>query len=144
MSIEQQILSGPLPAARVWRPSGAGAVVSFEGVVRATEAGHQLAGLDYEVYEPMTSRQMYRLAEATCSQFRLIALAVVHSEGFVAVGACSFRLWTAAAHRQPALAAQDHFIDVMKREVPIWKHPIWASETAPTPQTQTEVSCDKL
>ena len=144
MKIEQHIIEGPLAALAAWRPAGAGAVVRFDGVVRATEAGHQLAGLDYEVYEPMTSRHMYRLAEATCSRFRLIALAVLHSEGFVAVGECSFRLWTAAAHRQPALAAQDHFIDAMKREVPIWKHPIWASETVPSPSTQTEVSCDKF
>ena len=129
MSIALDILDGPLPAAEPWQPEGAGAVVSFEGIVRPTEAGDPIAGLDYEVYEPMTSRQMRRLAEHILEQHALIALRVVHSVGHVPVGACSFRLRTAAAHRREALAAQDAFIAAMKRDVPIWKNPVWPTAT---------------
>ena len=40
------------------------------------------------------------------------------------VGQTSFRLQVSAPHRQPALAAMAHFIDAMKRDVPIWKRPV--------------------
>jgi len=125
MSIEQHIIEGPLPPADLWNPAGAGAVVTFEGVVRPTEEGHALQGIEYEVYEPMTSRQMRRLADDVFTRFGLVALHVEHSVGYVAVGASSFRLRTAAPHRKEALAAQDTYIDRMKRDVPIWKHPVW-------------------
>jgi molybdopterin synthase catalytic subunit len=125
MTIDHRIIEGPLPPADAWHPAGAGAVVTFEGVVRPTEEGHALQGIEYEIYEPMTSRQMHRLAADVFNRFGLVALHVEHSVGYVAVGACSFRLRTAAPHRKEALAAQDAYIDRMKRDVPIWKHPVW-------------------
>jgi molybdopterin synthase catalytic subunit len=126
MKIDIHILDGPLAPPGPWRPEGAGAVVVFEGIVRPREEDRPLAALEYQVYEPMTRRELGKLAQAIASRHGLTALRVEHSRGKVAAGECSFRLHLAAPHRAEALAAMDQFITRMKREVPIWKLPVWA------------------
>jgi molybdopterin synthase catalytic subunit len=126
MEIDVQIVEGSLPPAMTWAPAGAGAVLVFEGNVRPTEDGQRLAALAYEQYEPMTRQTLLNLALQVAAAHTLIALRVEHSVGRVPVGACSFRLSLAAAHRKATLRACDVFIDEMKQSVPLWKLPVWA------------------
>lgn len=133
MSPVIRLVAGPLaPAAPVDIASGKiGALVVFEGLVRATESGRTLAALDYETYEPMTTRGLEQLAREladahSVGQAQVLAVIVEHSVGQVPVGQCSFRLTVCAAHRKEALVFMDAFIDRMKLEVPIWKNPVWA------------------
>jgi molybdopterin synthase catalytic subunit len=122
MSVMVRITEGPLPPRRESRPPpGAGAGVVFEGIVRADEAGRRIEALAYESYQPMAQRQMEKVARALIDRHGLIGLDVEHSVGRVPVGGCSLRLIVWAAHRREALAAAEAFIDVLKRDVPIWK-----------------------
>lgn len=105
-----------------------GAAVVFEGVVRAMEGGRRISALRYEAYEPMASRMLGELARATAARHGLLAVEVEHSVGDVAVGARSFRLVVEAAHRREALEGMEAFIVAMKRDVPIWKTPVWAED----------------
>ena len=130
MSVRISIVDGPLGAATPQAVEGAGAVLTFEGVVRGMENGEPLDGLEYQAYEPMASRQLGRLAEELAARFGLLGLFVEHSRGRVAVGEVSFRLVIASPHRKEGLAAMDEFIDRMKRDVPIWKKPVWAAAPA--------------
>jgi molybdopterin synthase catalytic subunit len=145
MKTDATITDGPLP-----EPCGpvftagagadAGAVLRFEGVVRSTEDGRAIEGLTYQTYDPMAQRQLLQLAQQATEQFSLLAVVVEHSRGFVPAGQCSFRLWIAAGHRKPSLAAMDWFIDQMKRDVPIWKSPVFvdnACEPARKQETAT-------
>ncbi|MSR34866.1 MAG: molybdenum cofactor biosynthesis protein MoaE [Phycisphaerales bacterium] len=102
-----------------------GATVVFEGVVRANEAGRLIRALSYEAYEPMATNSLTELARDILCKHALIAITVEHSRGEVAAGERSFRLAIDCAHRKEALAAMDEFIDRMKRDVPIWKSPIY-------------------
>ncbi|MEM9702536.1 MAG: molybdenum cofactor biosynthesis protein MoaE [Planctomycetota bacterium] len=110
-------------------PAECGAVLIFEGVVRPNEpdgeASRPLVGLRYEAYEPMTSRELGRLVFECEEEFGAV-LRVEHSVGDVPVGACSFRLHVATPHRAAALACCRAFIEHMKRDVPLWKTPLWA------------------
>lgn len=126
MQVDIHIHEGPLPSPIPWHPDGAGAVVVFEGIVRPSEENRPLAALKYQVYEPMTTRELRRLAEAIGREYPLLAMRIEHSHGMVSAGQCSFRLHVAAAHRAEALAAMDPFITRMKQQVPIWKLPVWA------------------
>lgn len=126
-TIEIIMTEGPLPARPPRTAAGAGALLAFEGVIRELEGGRNLLAIDYQHYEPMATRQMHALAEAVVARHGLLGLVAEHSRGRVAVGAVSFRLQIAARHRQEALAAMGEFIDTMKRDVPIWKHPVWPS-----------------
>lgn len=124
--IEVVLHPGPLGPATMWRPRNAGAVVQFEGVVRPNEDGRPLIGLDYEQYEPMTRDGLHRLAGEIMVEHGLTAIRVEHSVGHVPNHAVSFRLYVASPHRKASLAGMDSFIDRMKREVPLWKVPVWA------------------
>ena len=119
------VVEGPLAP---WLPmafAGAGAVVVFDGVVRPLEDGRTLDAIDYEAYRPMADRQLERLAAEASARHGLVACLAWHSVGRVAVGETSFRLAVASTHRREALAAMDWFIDTMKKDVPIWKRPVW-------------------
>jgi molybdopterin synthase catalytic subunit len=124
-AIAVHIYDGALPGTPVPCPrEGAGAVLCFEGHVRPAEAGQPIAALEYEVYEPMAQEMFCRLAEELLRSHGLCGIAVEHSRGRVEAGACSFRLQVAASHRKEAIEAIALFIDRMKADVPIWKHPI--------------------
>jgi molybdopterin synthase catalytic subunit len=134
MSVRITIVDGPVGAAssdspELAPPSGgtgeAGAVVTFDGVVRALEGDRKIQALDYEVYEPMASRELGRLAADLLGSCGVLAIDAWHSRGRVQVGAVSFRLVVRSAHRKEALQAMDRFIDCMKRDVPIWKRAVW-------------------
>lgn len=121
-----QLVGGPLGALTRTQPSGVGAWLSFEGVVRPSEEGRKLAGLVYEAYEPMTGCELERLATKVATEHGLLAIHVEHSVGRVAAGEVSFRLTVGSRHRAEAIAATDAFIREMKRDVPLWKNPEFA------------------
>jgi molybdopterin synthase catalytic subunit len=123
--VSVSLVDGPLGPAEPWAVAGAGALLHFEGVVRPTEDGRALTALEYEAYEPMARQQLDALARQVVEQRGLLALDVRHSRGRVPVGLVSFRLRVAASHRDEALAAMGEFIDRMKRDVPIWKNPVF-------------------
>jgi len=102
-----------------------GATLVFEGIVRANEQGRAIRALSYEAYEPMATNALTQLARDILHKHTLIAITVEHSRGEVLAGERSFRLTIDSAHRKEALAAMDEFIDRMKRDVPIWKSPIY-------------------
>ena len=76
----------------------------------------------------MATQQLRDLAQELAASHGLTAIIVEHSRGVVPVGQCSFRLRIAATHRKEALEAMELFIDRMKRDVPIWKRPVYAQE----------------
>ncbi len=128
MSVTVEFCDGPVVVRRPRPEPVVGAVVMFEGIVRAEENGRRIVALDYRTYDPMAERELKRLADSAVSAFDLAMLLVLHSRGLVPEGNCSFLLVTAAKNRKPALLAMDWFIDALKRDVPIWKYPVWATE----------------
>lgn len=126
MSVIVRITDGSLgDGAHANHPSAQfGAVIVFEGVVRATEGDLTIRALDYEAYEPMASNTLTELGREMLAKHGLVSIMVEHSRGEVPVGQRSFRLTVHAMHRAEALAATGEFIDRMKRDVPIWKSPL--------------------
>jgi len=130
MSVDVQLVDGPIARSRIpegWSslPDGSGAILCFEGVVRPTEGDRPIVALEYQVYEPMAGNLLRCIGEEIVARHGLLALRAEHSRGRVGVGACSFRLWVASRHREEALAAMAEFIDRLKKDVPIWKSPVW-------------------
>jgi len=121
-------LERPLPS-----PDGsAGAVLDFHGVVRGTENGRTIRGIDYEAHPVMAKHQLTLIAEQAIERFRLTTTVIRHRTGFVAVGEASLLVRVAAAHRQAALEAMAWLVDQLKKKVPIWKHPqFYAAEPLP-------------
>lgn len=120
-----QLVDGPLAEPVIDAPVGAGAVVLFEGRTRPLEGETEIGALRYEAYPPMTMLQLEALADRLRREHQLVSIHVEHSVGCVPVGQVSFRLIACAPHRKPALRAIDEFIDEMKRDVALWKLPVY-------------------
>ena len=128
--IRISITPGPLLPLNVNAPaylsrSGSGASVCFEGIVRPGEDSKTISAIDYEAYEPMAQKTLHELAREAIDKFGVVAMSIEHSTGRVPVHERSFRMQVVSIHRKEALQAMDWFIDAMKRDVPIWKHPVW-------------------
>jgi molybdopterin synthase catalytic subunit len=74
----------------------------------------------------MAERELMALARGVAERHGLVRVAAVHSRGVVAVGEVSFVLVVESVHRAEGIAGLTEFIDRMKRDVPIWKVPVWA------------------
>jgi molybdopterin synthase catalytic subunit len=130
MNLTISITDGPLGPAPAWQPDRAGAILAFEGIVRAKEDEGTISALDYQTYEPMAQRMLEEIARDLIQRHGLIAMHIHHSRGQVPVGQCSFRLLIASLHRKEAIAGMDEFIDRLKRDVPIWKKAVWLESGA--------------
>jgi molybdopterin synthase catalytic subunit len=101
----------------------AGARVDFWGVVRGSEAGRQISGIDYEAHREMAEHQLRRIAQQAATEFGLQCVVIHHRIGFVAVGKPSLYLRVCSAHREAAFQATRCIVDELKKKVPIWKRP---------------------
>jgi len=101
----------------------AGARVDFWGVVRSSEAGREISGIDYEAHGQMAEHQLRRIAEHAATEFGLQCVVIHHRIGFVAVGEPSLFMRVCSAHREAAFEASRWIVDELKKKVPIWKRP---------------------
>jgi molybdopterin synthase catalytic subunit len=109
---------------------GAGAAVIFWGVVRASEGGRPIAGIEYEAHPAMAEYQLRGVAESAARKFDVREIFVRHRIGFVPVAEPSVVVRVTCGHRPAAFAASAWIIDELKRVVPIWKHPVFKDEMA--------------
>lgn len=101
--------------------SQAGAVVQFVGVVRGSELGTSISGLDYESFEAMARHQFNLIFNQLEKRWPLESVRLVHRLGPVRTNEPSLWVEVVAGHRGEAFAACQWLIDEMKRIVPIWK-----------------------
>jgi molybdopterin synthase catalytic subunit len=71
----------------------------------------------------MAEHQMHRILEDLERRLPLLRIVVIHRTGRVPAGEPSLYVRVESAHRREAFVACQSFIDQMKRDVPIWKHP---------------------
>ena len=98
---------------------GAGAVVTFCGIVRDT-AG-QLSAMHIEHYPGMTERAIAAMMDQAAARWSLTDALVVHRHGQLARGEMIMMVATAALHRAAAFAAADFLMDYLKSRAPFWK-----------------------
>ena len=122
MTVDFALEKGPLePAGPGDISSGSGAVVRFEGRVRAEEKGDIISALDYEAYEPMARQQMEKIAHEIGKVHACLAVRVRHRIGRVPVGEAAILVEVCARHRGEAFAFVTEFMTRIKQDVPIWK-----------------------
>jgi molybdopterin synthase catalytic subunit len=106
-----------------------GAVVSFSGICRGTEAGEDIAALTLEHYAGMAEAEIRRHAEEAMSRWSLNGLSVIHRVGRIAPGENIVLVVTASSHRQAAFEAAEFLMDYLKTSAPFWKREESASGT---------------
>lgn len=120
-SVVIALVRQPLPPPPAWAGGTHGAVVTFEGVVRADADSGPVQALFYEAYELMAERRLAALAYSAAEKWPLTHIQILHRLGAVPVGEASVRIIVAAGHRDAAFAACRFLIDTLKASVPIWK-----------------------
>ncbi len=120
MQIDIVLQNEPLVLPEV-ETAGAGAVVRFEGRVRAEEKGAVIEALDYEAYQPMARTEMEKLARELGAAHGCLAVRVRHRLGRVPVGEAAILVEVCARHRGEAFAFVTEFMNRVKQDVPIWK-----------------------
>ncbi len=118
------------------RAAGAGAVVSFTGVVRDVAGG--LLAMEIEHYPGMTEAAMADMAARAEARFALSAVEVIHRHGRLAPGETIMMVMTAAPHRGDAFRAAEYLMDWLKSRAPFWKKEITASGAAWVAATEAD------
>jgi molybdopterin synthase catalytic subunit len=107
--------------ARVVARPDAGAVVSFSGAVRDHDGGREVRALEYSSH-PGAGDVITRVAaQVVAAHPEVLALAVSHRIGPLAIGDCALACAVSAAHRAGAFAACAALVDEVKLQLPIWK-----------------------
>ncbi|TMJ53790.1 MAG: molybdenum cofactor biosynthesis protein MoaE [Alphaproteobacteria bacterium] len=98
-----------------------GAIVTFTGVCRGTEAGEPIAAITLEHYPEMAQAEISRHVAEAERRWPLMGVTVVHRYGRIEPGDNIVLVVTAAAHRQDAFAAAEFLMDYLKTRAPFWK-----------------------
>jgi molybdopterin synthase catalytic subunit len=98
-----------------------GAVVTFQGLVRASEGEAAIAALTLDHYPGMTERELERIEAVAGERWPLQASLIVHRHGRMAPGEPIVLVVTASAHRRAAFEAAEFLMDWLKTRAPFWK-----------------------
>lgn len=81
--------------------------------------------LEYEAYPGVVVEKIEELVAVAADKWDLVAVAIEHRVGDVAVGQPSVAVAVSAAHRDAAFEASRFLIDELKAKAPIWKKEHW-------------------
>lgn len=102
---------------------GAGAIVTFTGIVRDTAQG-DLDAMEIEHYPGMTERALTKIAQEAMARWSLADCLVIHRYGRLRAAEPIMMVATAARHRADAFAAAEFLMDYLKSRAPFWKKEI--------------------
>jgi len=98
---------------------GAGAVVTFSGLVR--DEGGTLTEMEIEHYPGMTERALEKIRSEAMQRWSLTDAMIIHRHGPMKPGDQIMMVATAARHRVDAFAAAEFLMDYLKSRAPFWK-----------------------
>lgn len=106
----------------------AGAVVSFQGVVRDHDHGRTVTLLEYEGH-PTAAEVLRAVADEVAADPAVFAVAVSHRVGVLEIGDVALVAAVSTAHRAAAFAACARLVDDAKARLPIWKRQVFSDGT---------------
>ena len=106
--------------------AGAGAVVTFTGIVRSE--GGTLTAMEIEHYPGMTEAAIAGMVAEARTRWSLADALVIHRHGRLGAGEAIMMVATAAPHRANAFAAAEFLMDYLKSRAPFWKKEIGTDE----------------
>ena len=100
--------------------AAAGAVVTFEGVVRNHDAERAVTGIGYSCH-PTAGQVVEQIAQDVAQRGRVRALGVVHRVGDLGVGEAALAVAVSSDHRAEAFAVCSEIVEEVKERLPVWK-----------------------
>ena len=121
ISVQQEDFSLQEEYDRLRGTGGAGAVVTFTGLVRELQGGQRVEALFLEHYPGMTEKSLERIAEEAAARWPLLDLTLIHRVGELRAGEQIVLVGASSAHRQAAFEAAAFMMDYLKTRAPFWK-----------------------
>ena len=120
------VTEGPLNASALLNEfektaMGAGAIVSFTGLVRAEAAAGQVQRLYLQAYSPMTENGIQAAIDEAKARWPVPHVSVAHRVGDLVPSEAIVFVATASAHRRAAFEAADFLMDYLKTKAVFWK-----------------------
>lgn len=112
--VEQELKAGLLD-------KRAGAIATFEGLIRNHNDGRSVLKLEYEAYEALAVKEAERILQECRQLYPIINVTCVHRVGILQIGDMAVWVGVSAAHRAEAFEACRFVIDQVKLRLPIWK-----------------------
>lgn len=106
--------------------NGAGAAVTFTGVVRSAP-DDPITLLTLECYPDLAINQLEAIATQAMARFGLLAATIIHRYGAMQPGEPIVQVMTLSPHRDAAFKGAEFLMDYLKTDAPFWKQ-----ETGPT------------
>ena len=106
--------------------NGAGAAVTFTGVVRSGP-DDPITALTLDCYPELAINQLTAIVDRATARFGLLAATVIHRYGALAPGEPIVQVMTLAPHRAAAFKGAEFLMDYLKTDAPFWKQ-----ETGPS------------
>lgn len=125
--VRAEVTSEPISVSELADAVGdraAGAVLTFDGVVRDHDGGRGVIGLAYSSH-PSADEIVRTIAEEVAARPGLRAVAVVHRVGDLRIGETALGVAVSADHRAPAFDALREAVEEVKKRLPIWKHQLF-------------------
>jgi molybdopterin synthase catalytic subunit len=120
--IQRESFDAATEAAKLTRGrSEVGALVTFTGICRGSEAGGPIAALTLEYYPGMAEAEIERHVTEAATRWPLMGVTVIHRHGRIAPGEDIMMVATASSHRAAAFAAAEFLMDYLKTRAPFWK-----------------------
>jgi len=98
-----------------------GAIVTFIGLVRDFNQGHDVTGLFLEHYPDMTAKSLEKISVRAKERFKVNQLDIIHRVGQLALGDQIVYVGVSSPHREEAFACAQFVMDYLKKEAPFWK-----------------------
>lgn len=98
-----------------------GAVASFVGLVRDTNAGSGVASMTLEHYPAMTRRALEAIVAEAGQRWTLLDVTVIHRVGELQPSDQIVLVAVASSHRADAFSACEFIMDYLKTQAPFWK-----------------------
>ena len=97
---------------------GAGAVVTFSGIVRGEG---RLSAMEIEHYPGMTERALEAIRAEAMERWSLVDALIIHRFGAMRPGEQIMMVASAGKHRREAFEAAEFLMDYLKSRAPFWK-----------------------
>ncbi|MBU2883493.1 molybdopterin synthase catalytic subunit MoaE [Psychrosphaera sp. B3R10] len=98
-----------------------GAVVTFTGLVRDYNQGHQVLGLTLEHYPGMTEKALETIALEAKQKWPLGRITIIHRVGSLGLSEQIVFVGVTSKHREAAFSASQFIMDYLKNDAPFWK-----------------------
>ena len=103
----------------------AGAISSFQGIVRNNNLGKDVLRLEYQSYDRLAEKEGGNIINEALETFDIESAYCTHRTGILEIGDIAVVVIVLAGHRDDSFKACRYIIDEVKLRVPIWKKEIY-------------------